>query len=523
MIDRRDVLKLTGAVAFAAAAQTRSFELDELTIDDLQKSMQSGRFTARSLAEKYLARIEEIDKKGGVNSVIEINPDALKIAESLDQERKQKGPRGPMHGIPVLIKDNIATADRMSTTAGSLALAASRPPKDAFIVERLRASGAVILGKTNLSEWANFRSLHSVSGWSGRGGQTRNPYALDRNTSGSSSGSGAAVASNLCAVAVGTETDGSVVSPASVNGLAGIKPTIGLLSRAGIVPIAHSQDTAGPMARTVRDAAILLAVLSGPDPADPATSGAGRAQLDYTRYLDPKGLKGARLGVARKYFGLAGGVDQLIEDAIAHMKSAGATIVDPVDLPGPDQYGEAEGVVLRYEFKADLNQYLQGLGPSAKCKSLAAIIAFNEKERAREMPFFEQEIMLQAEKKGPLTDKAYLDARAKCLQATRSAGIDAVVQKHKLDAIVAPTNGLAWLIDWVNGDHDTGGCSGPAAVAGYPHVTVPAGLLHGLPAGLSFFGTAWSEPTLIKLAYSFEQLTKARRPPKFLRTVEFSS
>jgi amidase len=521
MMDRRDVLKLSGAVAFAAAAQTRSFELDEITIDDLQRGMQSGRFTAKSLVEKYLARIEEVDKKGRVNSVIEINPDALKIAEALDKERKEKAARGPMHGVPVLIKDNIATADRMSTTAGSLALAGSRPPKDAFIAERLRAAGAVILGKTNLSEWANFRSTHSVSGWSGRGAQTRNPYALDRNTSGSSSGSGAAAAANFCTVAVGTETDGSVVSPASVNGLAGIKPTVGLVSRSGIVPISYSQDTAGPMARTVRDAAILLTVLSGTDPTDAATADARHGQLDYTRYLDPKGLRGARLGIARKYFGLPGGVDKLIENVIAEMKSAGAIIVDPVDLPAPNEYGEAEGVVLQYEFKADLNKYLQGLGATAKCKSLADIIAFNEKERAREMPYFEQELMLQSEKKGPLTDKAYLDARKKCLQVTREGGIDAAIQKHKLDAIVAPTNGLAWLIDWVNGDHDTGGCSGPAAVAGYPHITVPAGFVRGLPCGLSFFGTAWSEPVLIKLAYSFEQLTKARRPPKFLHTVEF--
>jgi amidase len=520
-MDRRDLLKLSGTLALSAAAQTRSFELEEMAIDDLQKGMQSGRFTARSLVEKYLARIDEIDKKGRINSVIEINPDALKIAEGLDQERKGKAVRGPMHGIPVLIKDNIATADRMNTTAGSLALLGSRPPKDAFIAGRLRSAGAVILGKTNLSEWANSRSTHSVSGWSGRGGQTRNPYVLDRNPSGSSSGSGAATAANLCTVAVGTETDGSVVSPASVNGLVGIKPTIGLVSRSGIVPIAHSQDTAGPLARTVREAAILLNVLAGVDPTDSATADAHRRQVDYTQSLDPKGLKGARLGVARKYFGLAGGVDKVIEDAIAHMKSAGAIIIDPIDLPAPSEFSDAENTVLLYEFKADLAHYLQGLGASTKCKSLADVIAFNQKESAREMPYFGQEIMLVSEKSGPLTDKAYLDARAKCLQVTRNAGIDAAMQKNKLDAIIAPTNGLAWLIDWVNGDHDTGGCSGPAAVAGYPHVTVPAGFVRGLPVGVSFFGSAWSEPLLIKLAYSFEQLTKARRQPKFLHTVEF--
>jgi amidase len=322
---------------------------------------------------------------------------------------------------------------------------------------------------------------------------------------------------------VGTETDGSVVSPASVNGLAGIKPTVGLVSRSGIIPISHSQDTAGPMTRTVRDAVILLTALASVDPADSATTDARRRQLDYTQFLDPNGLRGARLGVARKYFGLAGGVDKLIEEAIVQMKSAGAIIIDPVDLPAPSEYGDAENEVMQYEFKADLNQYLIGLGASAKCKSLAEIIAFNEKERAREMPYFGQEIMAQSEKKGPLTDKVYLDARAKCLQVTRAGGIDAAIEKHKLDAIVAPTNGLAWLIDWVNGDHDTGGCSGPAAVAGYPHITVPAGFVRGLPAGLSFFGTAWSEPALIKLAYSFEQLTRSRRPPRFLPTVEFAS
>jgi amidase len=522
-MDRRDLLKIGGMAALAAAAQTRSFELEEVTIDDLQKGMQSGRYSARSLVEKYLARITEVDKKSRVNAVIEINSDALEIADALDRERKEKGARGPLHGVPVLIKDNIATADKMNTTAGSLALAGSRPAKDAFIAERLRAAGAVILGKTNLSEWANFRSTHSVSGWSGRGGQTRNPYALDRNTSGSSSGSGAAVAANFCAVAVGTETDGSVVSPASVNGLAGIKPTVGLVSRSGIIPISHSQDTAGPMTRTVRDAVILLTALASVDPTDSATTDARRRQLDYTQFLDPNGLRGARLGVARKYFGLAGGVDKLIEDAIAQMKSAGAIIIDPVELPAPSEYGDAENEVMQYEFKADLNQYLKGLGASAKCKSLADIIAFNETQRAREMPYFGQEIMLQSEKKGPLTDKIYLDARAKCLQVTRTGGIDAAIETHKLDAIVAPTNGLAWLIDWVNGDHDTGGCSGPAAVAGYPHITVPAGFVRGLPAGLSFFGAAWSEPGLIKLAYSFEQLTKARRAPRFLPTVEFAS
>ena len=523
MMDRRDLLKLGAAAAFSAAAQTKSFELEEVTIDDLQRGMQSGRFTARSLVQQYLARIDAIDKKGpAVNSVIEVNPDALKIAEELDRERKEKGARGPLHGVPVLIKDNIDTADRMMTTAGSLALAGPPPAKDAFIVQRLRAAGAVILGKTNLSEWANFRSTHSSSGWSGRGGQTRNPYALDRNPSGSSSGSGVAVSANLCAIAVGTETDGSVVSPASVNGIVGIKPTIGVVSRTGIVPIAHSQDTAGPMARTVRDAAILLRVLSEVDAADTVTADARHGRTDYTQFLDGKALRGARLGVLRKYFGLNAGIDKLMETCIAEMKRQGADIIDPIEFPAQEQYGDAEKEVLLYEFKADLNAYLKSRG-RATVHSLADVIAFNEKQRSREMPYFEQENMLEAEKKGPLTEKAYLDARARCLEVARKNGIDAALQKYRLQAIIAPTNGLPWLTDWVNGDHDTGGCSTPAAVAGYPHVTVPAGFVHGLPVGISFFGTGWSELTLIRLAYSFEQAMKSRRPPRFLPTVEFHS
>ena len=524
MMDRRDLLKLGATAALSAAAQTKSFELDEITIDELQRGMQSGRFTAHSVAQQYLARIDAVDKRGpAVNSVIEVNPDALKIAGELDRERKEKGARGPLHGIPVLIKDNIDTADRMMTTAGSLALAGPPAPKDAFIVQRLRAAGAVILAKANLSEWANFRSTHSSSGWSGRGGQTRNPYSLDRNPSGSSSGSGAAVSANLCAIAVGTETDGSVVSPASVNGIAGIKPTIGLVSRSGIVPIAHSQDTAGPMARTVRDAAILLGILSEVDPSDPVTADARHGRTDYTRFLDAKGLRGARLGVPRKYFGLNAGIDKLMESCIAEMKRQGAEIIDPIEFPAQEQYGEAEKEVLLYEFKADLNAYLRSRGDRVQVHSLADVIAFNEKQRSREMPYFEQENMLQAEKKGPLTEKAYLDARARCLQMARTNGIDAAIQKYRLHAIVAPTNGLPWITDWVNGDHDTGGCSTPAAVAGYPHITVPAGFIRGLPVGISFFGTGWSEATLIRLAYSFEQAIKARRPPRFLPTVEFHS
>jgi amidase len=425
----------------------------------------------------------------------------------------------------VLIKDNIDTADRMSTTAGSLALDGSIALRDAFIVERLRAAGAVILGKTNLSEWANYRSSHSVSGWSGRGGQTRNPYALDRNPCGSSSGSGAGVAANLCAVAIGTETDGSVVCPASMNGVVGIKPTLGLLSRSGIIPISHSQDTAGPLARTVRDAAILLGALAGTDPRDLATQAAnGHVEKVYTVFLDRNGLRGARLGVARKFMGNNSTVDRLIEDAIALMKQQGAEIIDPADLPSSDrEMGEAEGIVLSYEFKTDLNAYLAGLGATARVKTLADVIAFNEQNRDREMPWFGQETFLKAQARGPLTDQIYLDALAKSKKLSREQGIDAVVAQHQLDAIIAPTAGPSWLTDWVNGDCDTGGCSTPAAVAGYPHVTVPAGYAHGLPIGLSFFGPAWSEAKLLKLAYAYEQASKLRKEPKLLATVPLSS
>src|SRR5881628_1025206 len=361
-----------------ASQDVKPFELDELTMAELQEGMKSGRFTARSIAEKYLARIEEIDKRGpGMHSLLEINPDALAIADALDQERKAKGPRGPLHGIPVLIKDNIGTRDRMTTTAGSLALAGSIPASDAFVARRLREAGAIILGKTNLSEWANFRSSHSSSGWSGRGGQTRNPYALDRNPCGSSSGSGVAVSANLCALAVGTETDGSIVCPSSANGIVGIKPTLGLVSRSGIIPIAHSQDTAGPMARTMRDAAILLGALAGPDHGDPATlSASSRGQItDYTKYLDPNGLRGARIGVARsKFFGFSDVVDKTINDALATMKSAGAVIVDPANLETAGKFDDSEFDVLLYEFKADLNGYLASLGPRATVKSLQEII-----------------------------------------------------------------------------------------------------------------------------------------------------
>lgn len=497
------------------------FELDETTIADLRERMQRRELTAERIAQAYLDRIDEIDRRGPLlRSVIELNPDALSIARLLDAELQSKGPRGPLHGIPVLLKDNIDTADRMQTTAGSLALAGSPASYDSGVATRLRAAGAVLLGKANLSEWANFRSTHSTSGWSGRGGQTRNPYALDRNPCGSSSGSAVAVSSNLCALAVGTETDGSVVCPSSMCGIVGIKPTLGLISRAGIVPIAHSQDTAGPMARTVRDAAILLGALTGVDSRDAATrASSGKSQTDYTRFLDRDGLRGARIGIARQYFHIGPAVSAIMEQCIALMRDRGAEIVDPADLPSYEEWRQSEFQVLLYEFKADLNNYLAGRG--AVVRSLADCIAFNRAHRAEEMPFFEQELMEEAEKKGPLSEKPYKEALANNHRLARKEGIDAVLGKYKLDAIVGPTAAPAFLTDWVAGDRADSGCASPPAVAGYPHVTVPAGFKFGLPVGISFFGTAWSEPKLIKLAYAFEQARNARRKPEFLPTVNF--
>ena len=498
------------------APDVKPFELDEMTIADLQAGMSSGKFTARSITEKYLTRIEAIDKQGpAINSVLELNTDALAMAEAADKERKDKGARGPLHGIPVLIKDNIDTADRMETTAGSLAMLGSRCTKDAFVVQKLREAGAVILGKTNLTEWANIRSSHSSSGWSGRGGQTKNPYALDRNPCGSSSGSGAATGANLCAAAVGTETDGSVVCPSSANGLVGIKPTLGLISRSGVIPIAHSQDTPGPMARTVRDAAILLGALAGVDLRDSVTAAAnGKIATDYTRFLDPNGLKGARIGVARKYFGFSDAVDSLMNDLTDEMKRAGAIIVDPADLDSHGKFDDTELLVLLYELKTDLNAYLAAR-PGAP-KTLKDLIDFNDHNKDKEMPYFGQDLFIKAQGKGPLTEKEYVTALEANRRLSRKEGIDALMDKFHLDAIMAPTGSPAWITDWVDGDHAGGGSSNAAAVAGYPDITVPAGFIFGLPVGVSFFGRAWSEPVLLKIAYGFEQLTKARKPPQFL-------
>ncbi len=479
--------------------------MDELTIPELQALMASGEASARSLAEHHLKHIGQVDKQGpNLNAVVELNPGALEIAATLDEERRTRGSRGPLHGVPIMLKDNIDTSDKMMTTAGSLALIGSRPERDAPLVLKLRAAGAVILGKTNLSEWANFRSPRSSSGWSSRGGQTRNPYALDRNPCGSSSGSGVAVSANLCAAAIGTETNGSIVCPAGVNGVVGLKPTVGLISGRGVIPIARSQDAAGPMTRSVTDAAILLGVL-----ADTET------QTDYTQFLVADGLSGARIGVARAFFGFHERVDAVLEEALAAMRAAGADLID-VDLEPGAAYSESGFEVLLYEFKDGLNAYLQALGPDAPVRSLEDVIAFNETHAERVTPYFGQDYLLQAQLKGPLSEPAYRQALARNHRLSRTEGIDAALEQHKLGAIVAPTNGPAWTTDLINGDHFSGGSSSPAAVAGYPNLTVPAGFVGGLPVGISFFSTAYKEPTLLRFAFAFEQVTRHRRPPEFL-------
>jgi amidase len=506
----------------AAPPAPAPFELEEVTAVQLQAGMASGRWTSRLIVEQYLERIAALDRAGpSLHAIIETNPDAVSLAEALDRERAAGRTRGPLHGVPVLLKDNIDTADRMTTTAGSLALEGSVPLRDSHVAERLRAAGAVLLAKANLSEWANIRSSHSSSGWSARGGQCRNPYVLDRNPCGSSSGSAAGVSANLGAVAVGTETDGSIVCPAGANGVVGIKPTVGLVSRAGIVPISHTQDTAGPLCRTVADAAALLTAMAGTDARDRATAAAaGHVAPDYTRFLDPAALRGARIGVPReKFFGYSDVTDRLAAAALDAMRGAGAVIVDPADIPHAGTYDDAELEVLLYELKADLNAYLAALGPAAPVRTLADVIAFNERARAREMPYFGQELFVRAQAKGPLTSPGYRKALRDCRRLSRTLGIDAVMTRHRLDALVAPTGNPAWPTDPVNGDHFTGSSSTPAAVAGYPSVSVPMGDAWGLPVNLSFIGRAWSEPVLIRLAYAFEQITMHRKAPRFLPTL----
>ena len=497
------------------------FALEEIAIGDLAASMASGERTARTVTQAYLARIAQIDRQGPIlRSVIETNPDALAIADALDRERAEGRVRSPLHGVPILVKDNIDTADRMTTTAGSLALEGSVPVEDSYVAERLREAGVVLLGKANLSEWANFRSTRSSSGWSARGGQCRNPYALDRNPCGSSSGSGAAVSANLAAAAIGTETDGSIVCPSTANGIVGIKPTVGLVSRAGIVPISETQDTAGPMARSVRDAALLLGAIAGPDPRDPATAPGETLGLDdYTPFLDADGLRGARIGVQRSVFGFHEAVDRLMEEAIAVLRDRGAVIVDPIDLAASGALRRAETEVLFYEFKAGLNAYLQNLR-NPPIRSLADLIAFNERHADEELAYFGQERLIAAQSRGSLSSMEYRRAHATARRLSRAAGIDRVMDGGSLDAILAPTGGPAWVTDLVNGDHFGGSSSQFAAAAGYPNVTVPAGFVHGLPVGVSFFGRAWSEPTLIRIAYAFEQATRHRRAPRLLETAE---
>ena len=534
-VDRRQVMwgGAAGLLALTQVARAEEgkkaeavapFELEEVTLDDLAQRMESGELTSKKITEMYLERIAAIDQAGPtLRSVLETNPDALDIADALDRERAEKGPRGPLHGIPILLKDNIATHDKNTTTAGSLALEGSIHPKDSFVAQKLREAGMVLLGKANLSEWANFRSTRSSSGWSGRGRQCKNPYALDRNPCGSSSGSGVSVSANLTAVAIGTETNGSIVCPSHANGIVGIKPTVGLVSRSGVIPISHSQDTCGPMARTVRDAALVLGALTGLDQRDLATSrSVSDAYNDYVRFLDAEGLSGARIGVARKHFGFHPRVDDLMEEAIRTMAAAGAKIVDSVEPPGWQEVGEHSGKAMRYEFKAGIEAYLRSLGRDFPLRTLADLIDWNEKHQDTSMPFFGQEIFHQAEELGDLRNDDYKNSLATAQRLARKEGIDKVMGEHELDAIIAPTGGPAWKTDLVNGDNFGGGSSTAAAVAGYPNITVPAGFVSGLPVGISFFGRAWSEPVLLRIAYAFEQATQHRQAPKFLPSLDLA-
>jgi amidase len=505
--------------ATGAAGAAGSFA-DGFTIEELQRLFESNRLTAQAFSAACERRIQQIDRGGPrLNSVLEINPEVATIARALDEERRRRGPRGRLHGIPVLLKDNLDTHDRMMTTAGSLALSGSIAPRDSFVAERLRQAGAIILGKTNLSEWANFRGSRSISGWSGRGGQTRNPYCTACSPSGSSSGSAVAVAASLCTVAVGTETNGSIVSPASYCGIVGIKPTVGLVSRAGIIPISSSQDTAGPMARNVADAAALLSVMAGPDPRDPATAdAASRLVPDYARSLDPGALQGARLGLSREMFKMHRSVDPVLEQTLAVLRRSGTELIDSIKLPSRQDLGGADRQVMLYEFKDGLNAYFASLGAGAPLRSLDELIEFNERHRDRELNFFGQETLIEANAKGPLSDSGYRDAKTRCREW--SAKLSAVFVENRLDAIIAPTSGPAHALDYIHGDRGLGGSSSFAAVAGLPHITVPCGQVRGLPVGLSFFGPAWTEARLIALAYAFEQGARARLVPRFIKSIE---
>ena len=517
-----DTAAVRGSADAAPWWTTETFELEEATFAGLLDDMASGRRSAVEITRLYLDRIAAVDRDGPkLRAIIETNPDALDIARQLDQERADGNLRGPLHGIPIVVKDNIDTADGMTTTAGSYALEGHIAAQDSHVAAQLRAAGAIILAKANLSEWANFRSTESTSGWSGRGGQCGNPYAIDRNPCGSSAGSGAATSANLCAGSIGTETNGSIVCPSSVSGVVGLKPTVGLVGRSGIIPISHTQDTAGPMVRTVADAATMLTALAGPDPRDAMSQASARfASTDYTSFLDAGALQGARIGVERSYFGQDRHRDDLMEQAIVDMAAAGASIVDPATLDNRRQYNAPAYQLMLYEFKADLRAYFSTVSPQLGLRSLEDLIAFNEANADREMPYFGQEILIAANEMGPLTDPEYLDFKETARRLSQEEGIDRLMEEHQLDAIVAPTTRAAWKTDLINGGMSSLGSSSPAAISGYPSITVPMGSVHGLPIGMLFFGRAWSEGRLIQLAYSYEQATRHRRPARMLPTLD---